>query len=104
MRNRTFFWASTEGYQTLTGRNTVLTLPTERERNGDFSQSGVTIYDPLTYDPVTGNRQPFPGNVIPANRISQVARNALAHRAAAAHPETRGRRSPSSSTRRTSSR
>ena len=66
MRNRTFFWASTEGYQTLTGRNTVLTLPTERERNGDFSQSGVTIYDPLTYDPVTGNRQPFPGNVIPA--------------------------------------
>ena len=76
-RNKTFFWASTEGYQTLTGRNTVLTLPTERERNGDFSQSGVTIYDPLTYDPVTGNRQPFPGNVIPANRISQVARNSL---------------------------
>ena len=77
VRNRTFFWASTEGYQTFTGRNTVLTLPTERERNGDFSQSGVTIYDPLTYDPVTGNRQPFPGNVIPANRISQVARNSL---------------------------
>ncbi len=83
VRNKTFFWASTEGYQTLTGRNTVLTLPTERERNGDFSQSGVTIYDPLTYDPVTGNRQPFPGNVIPANRISQVARNSLPVSAAA---------------------
>ena len=52
IHNRTFFWASSEGYQTFTGRNTVLTLPTERERNGDFSQSGITIYDPLTYDPV----------------------------------------------------
>jgi hypothetical protein len=75
--NRSFFWASTEGYQTLTGRNSVLTLPTERERNGDFSQSGVTIYDPLTYNPATGTRQPFPGNIIPQNRINPVSRNAL---------------------------
>jgi trimeric autotransporter adhesin len=79
MRNRTFFWASSEGYQTFTGRNSVLTLPTERERNGDFSQSGVTIYDPLTYDPVTGTRQPFAGNVIPQSRISQIARNGLTY-------------------------
>jgi trimeric autotransporter adhesin len=75
--NRTFFWASTEGYQTLTGRNTVLTLPTERERNGDFSASGVTIYDPATYNPATGTRQPFANNQIPPGRISQVAREAL---------------------------
>lgn len=79
VRNRTFFWASTEGYQTLTGRNTVLTLPTERERNGDFSASGITLFDPLTYDPATGTRQPFPNNQIPANRISPVARAALAN-------------------------
>ena len=79
IHNRTFFWASSEGYQTFSGRNTVLTLPTERERNGDFSQSGITIYDPLTYDPVTGTRQPFPNNIIPASRISPVARNALAN-------------------------
>ena len=32
IHNRTFFWASSEGYQTFSGRNAVLTLPTERER------------------------------------------------------------------------
>ena len=39
VQNRTFFFASTEGYNTLTSRNTVLTLPTALERQGDFSQS-----------------------------------------------------------------
>ena len=81
VRNRTFFWSSWEGYQTKTSRASVLTLPTERERAGDFSQSGFTIYDPLTtrLDPATGQyvRDPFPGNVIPANRLNPVAVNAL---------------------------
>ena len=43
-----FFWASTEGYRSATTRNTVLVLPTAAERHGDFSQTGITIYDPLT--------------------------------------------------------
>ena len=30
-------------------------LPTEAERRGDFSQSGVTIYDPLTTRPDPAN-------------------------------------------------
>jgi len=50
------------------GRNlteTPLYVPTEPERSGDFS-GGNPIYDPLT-------GQPFPGNVIPQNRISPVA-------------------------------
>jgi hypothetical protein len=76
-KNRTFFWASTEGYQTLTGRNTVLTLPTDLERSGNFSQSGITIYDPLTYDPATGTRKPFEGNIIPPDRLNTVAKNML---------------------------
>ncbi len=33
-----------------------------------------TIYDPLTTD-AAGNRQPFPGNVIPSTRIDPVGRN-----------------------------
>jgi hypothetical protein len=55
--------------------------------NGDFSMSGVTIYDPATtkanpsYNPslpVTAQnpqftRQPFPDNKIPRSRMSQVA-------------------------------
>jgi len=86
IRNRTFFWASTEGYKTQTTANTVLTLPTERERRGDYSQSFnasgqlIVIYDPLTTRPDPARpgqfvRDPFPGNVIPADRINPVARN-----------------------------
>ena len=57
-------------------------VPTEKLRNGDFSDyaSNITIYDPLTRVPVGGGQftgQPFPGNVIPANRISPIARKIL---------------------------
>ncbi len=83
VRDRTFFWASTENYKTLTSRNTVLILPTGLERRGDFSQSGVTLYDPLTTRPDPARpgqflRDPFPDNTIPADRLSPVAQNMLA--------------------------
>jgi hypothetical protein len=82
--NRTFFWASMEGYQQKSTRNNVLTLPTALERSGDFSRTvnaqgrPVIIYDPLTTRPDPANpgqfiRDLFPGNVIPANRLNPVA-------------------------------
>ncbi len=44
-------------------------VPTEAERRGDFSGPGLPGCSPQKpVDPRTG--QPFPGNVIPANRIS----------------------------------
>ena len=56
-------------------------VPTEALRNGDFSaySSNITIYDPLTRVPVGSAfvGQPFAGNVIPANRISPVAKKIL---------------------------
>ncbi|MBI4266646.1 MAG: TonB-dependent receptor [Acidobacteria bacterium] len=78
LRDRTFFSASTEGYRTATTRNTVLRLPTEAERRGDFSQSSITIYDPLTTrpdpsDPTRFIRDPFPGNRIPQERLNPVS-------------------------------
>jgi trimeric autotransporter adhesin len=84
LRNRTFFWTATEGYRTITTRNGNLVFPTDRERNGDFSQTFdrngqlVVIYDPMTTRPDGQGgfiRDPFPGNVIPADRINTVARN-----------------------------
>jgi hypothetical protein len=81
LRNRTFFWFSTEGYGSNTTRNTAVRFPTSRERNGDFSQSfdsagrQVVIYDPLTGDANGNGRTPFPGNVIPASRMNTVGRN-----------------------------
>ena len=58
------------------------TVPTEAMRNGDFSAllaQGITIYDPNTarQQGTLVVRDPFPGNIIPANRINQVARNVL---------------------------
>ena len=78
VRDRTFFWATTENYNTKTSRSAVLFLPTERELRGDFSQSGVTIYNPLTTRPDPANpgqfiRDPFQGNVIPPHMINPVA-------------------------------
>ncbi|HXV62586.1 MAG TPA: hypothetical protein VEK15_17940, partial [Vicinamibacteria bacterium] len=83
VRDKTFFWLSTESYRTNEVVNTVLHLPTEAEARGDFSQSGATIYDPLTTRPDPGNpgqfvRDPFPGNVIPAERLNPVGLNLAA--------------------------
>jgi hypothetical protein len=80
-KSRTFFWLSTEDYLDQRATSGLLIFPTDRERRGDFSQTLdrngnlVVIYDPLTTRPNpngSGNvRDPFPGNVIPANRLSQ---------------------------------
>ncbi len=64
-KDRTFYWAAFEGYRQNTFLSDTITVPTELERRGDFSRSGVTITDPLT-------GQPFPGNIIPTNRFDPV--------------------------------
>ena len=45
-KDKTFFWASVEGYKTNTIDDAVVRAPSARELGGDFSQSGVTVYDP----------------------------------------------------------
>jgi outer membrane receptor protein involved in Fe transport len=67
VKDKTFFFFAYQGFR-QSGEQYVngAYLPTELERRGDFSQSDVTIIDPLT-------GQPFPGNVIPADRITPVA-------------------------------
>ncbi len=83
LRNRTFFWAAGEVYQDVQSQNAGLRFPTAAMRGGDFSQltdvqgRPIIIYDPLTTD-AAGNRLPFPGNIIPANRINPVGRALLA--------------------------
>jgi carboxypeptidase family protein len=43
-------------------------VPTEAERSGNFNNPIPGCSSPTPIDPLTG--QPFPGNIIPANRIS----------------------------------
>ncbi len=81
-KDRTFFFASYEGIRTSTPKAEFITVPTLAQRQGDFSAlaaTGIVIYDPLTATR-TGTRivrQPFAGNIIPAARISPIAREYL---------------------------
>ena len=76
-RDRTFFFYSYEGLKSGIPVGAGQRTATDAERNGDFSQSGATIYDPL--NTVNGVPQAFPGNVIPRNRMDPVALNLLAY-------------------------
>ena len=83
----TFFFVNYEGLRHVQADSMTETVATPEEAGGDFSMSGVTIYDPDTtvvnpnYNsnlPVSKQnpqftRQPFPNNVIPASRLSAVA-------------------------------
>ncbi|MGI8992454.1 MAG: TonB-dependent receptor domain-containing protein [Bryobacteraceae bacterium] len=73
-RNRTFFFGTYTGFRRANVPQGVTgTVGTDRERNGDFSDISQPIYDPLTAD-VNGNRQQFPGNIIPPSRIGNFAK------------------------------
>jgi len=81
-KNKTFFLFTGEKYREGTPAPLFSTVPTQAFKNGDFSNlvdaSGrlITIYDPATGRDVNGvwTRDPFPGNMIPANRINPTAR------------------------------
>ena len=81
-KNKTFFLFTGEKYREGTPAPLVSTVPTPAMKNGDFSglvdASGrqIVIYDPRTGRDVNGvwTRDPFPGNRIPADRISPTAR------------------------------
>ncbi len=70
-----FFWfMSYEGTkQSQFASDPNLTLPTAAMRTGDFSGTGVVIYDPLTGNADGTGRTPFAGNIVPANRIAPQA-------------------------------
>ena len=99
-RNKTFFFFNWEQYnQHIGGTNTSI-VPTAAERSGDFSAllntsnvlgtnpcTGQPIYQGEIFDPNTTRigptgvpcRTQFPGNVIPAFRISKVTQNFLTY-------------------------
>jgi hypothetical protein len=73
IRDKLFFFGSWEGvYETKSWTRTG-TVATEAMRRGDFSAFGTTIYDPATGNPDGTGRTPFPGNIIPPDRISPIA-------------------------------
>lgn len=88
IQNKTFFFTSNEWQKQRLGQTRVFTVPTALQRAGDFSQTFnaagqlVPIYDPATTRPDPSNparsiRDPFPGNLIPAERLDAVGRAIL---------------------------
>ncbi|MGH9848433.1 MAG: TonB-dependent receptor domain-containing protein, partial [Blastocatellia bacterium] len=81
-RNRTFFMYGIEGIPESRPRNNgTPTIPSEKMRNGDFSEllaanAGYQLYNPFTarQEGSRIRRDPFPGNIIPANLINPIAR------------------------------
>lgn len=75
-RNRTFFHFSADWFKQNQAQNAIGTVPTPAMTHGDFSNfvdangHQIPIYDPLT-------GKPFPGNIIPASRISAIAKTVI---------------------------
>src|SRR5215467_5522863 len=59
VHDRTFFFLDYQGTRIRKGVSFVNTVPTDKMRNGDFSELGSIIYDPYTTDPQTALRQPI---------------------------------------------
>lgn len=93
-KDKTFFFGSYEGFRLRQGQSYVFSVPTDLQRNGNFSDfrnaagAMIPIYDPLTTCGRQGNpacatnaagaevisRTPFPGNIVPDTRIDRAAR------------------------------
>ena len=65
-KNKTFFFADYEGSREITAVVANGNTPLVSWRSGDFSGISTQVIDPLT-------KVAFPGNQIPANRISPVS-------------------------------
>lgn len=86
-KDKIFFFAGWEGFDLRYGVPFTDSVPTLAQRQGDFSQTynaagqQIPIYDPLSTCGQLGNaactngitRTQFPGNIIPASRLSPTA-------------------------------
>jgi Carboxypeptidase regulatory-like domain len=70
VKDKTFYFFDYQGYHVNQGATYLSTVPSAKMRAGDFSEINRIIYDPITH-------LPFPGNVIPANRLDPVAAKML---------------------------
>jgi hypothetical protein len=77
-RNKLFFFGDYQHTRDHLGKTQRSTIPPMAFRTGDFSTATTRIYDPATGNPDGTGRTQFPGNVIPPDRISPIARAILA--------------------------
>jgi hypothetical protein len=88
IKRRLFIFGSYDGWRyRVTSPTQLVSIPTLKERTGDFTELGVNIYDPMSTTCVAGvcTRKQFSDpsrgtaanpqglNIIPANRISAIS-------------------------------
>jgi carboxypeptidase family protein len=97
-KDKDFLFTSFEGWTERIGFPTLQSVPPELLRDGQhFNDFGIKIYDPLTthrcgdkpgetaaFCTVNGTRRtfvrdPFPGNVIPADRLSPIGKKLISY-------------------------
>ena len=79
--DRLFFLTNYEGFRLRNQKQTYYSVPSVAMRNGDFSEIRTALRDPLA-------GTPFPGNVLPQNRISPIALALLKYFPAPNQPTT----------------
>jgi hypothetical protein len=81
LRDRLFFLSNFEGSRDTRTLQGLANVAPSTWRNGDFSRQSTVVYDPLTRQFNAQGRAtealPFPGNRIPADRLSAVSRRLL---------------------------
>ncbi len=86
-RDKTFFFFDYEGIRETAAAEASFLLPPVALRGGNLSTlvdangAPITIYDPLTTS-TTGppfTRTPFPGNIIPPNRLNSITQKILSY-------------------------
>ncbi|MBC8164972.1 MAG: TonB-dependent receptor [Bryobacteraceae bacterium] len=71
IRDKLFFFGYYEGFRNRQGFTNSATVPTEKQKQGDYSETGTTLVN------LAAGGTPFPNNRIPANIINPVALNVL---------------------------
>lgn len=72
-KNKLFYFVSYDADLTRKNASGYETVPTAAIRSGNESGSPTAIYDPSTGNTSGTGRTAFPGNIIPASRISPIA-------------------------------
>ena len=80
LKNKLFYFMSFDGTNQKIAANGFFTVPTDDQKNGNFSQylsgpNATVIYNPFTGNADGTGRQPFANNIIPGNLIVQQAKN-----------------------------
>lgn len=86
-RNRTFWTFGGDGVDRQRASRASYSVPSEKQRQGDFSEllalgTQYQVYDPATIAAAANgrfSRQPFAGNIVPASRIDPIAKKLIAY-------------------------